>query len=523
MKWKVCFFIALIFGCAAAIGSEFDPRNRYTVIIDYIAVEPPFYPEDFEPRKIDLETVTVRLVREIISDTGQIESEDIASEQWVTGKTTIEGELSALIDATILIKSGDDTILSAKTLINPRDVISVTILDHLGPFPQDQLAFVGSSRQVKDAKNAFTILGNFTSVDMNMSLTTASVFRVGAYESNKNLSTVLLSDGRFLFEGEIEEPTVVYIPIRTGMEGSGYSAWTWAVVEPGAVIRLAPEKVWFDQLFSTAGTGKHVELIESWLRSAEYRNTFDLYAPFVNKDTPWFTQSEEHLQLMDKMRAIRSRKIDRIARSAEDPMNVLLALEMGALGYGTDTLPLYEKLEHELDEDLVARRVTPAKDAIIARMQTAANRLNLVPGKKAPDFSLPDLSGDVISLKGVVEEYELVLIDFWASWCGPCIAEFPNLKELYTKFNDLGFEIISVSIDDTHDEWKEASIGQNLPWTSVADIGGFTQSTPKTYGVHYVPKTFLVDNEGQIISVDISTEELEEFLDEKFGSTDSVD
>ncbi len=515
--------IALLFGCVVAIGSELDPRNRYTVIFDYIAVEPPLYPEDFEPRKIDLETVTVQLVREINNDTVQIEIEEIASEQWETDKTTIEGELNAPIDATILVKSGDDTILSAKTVIGPRDVISVTILDHLGPFPQDQLAFVGSSRQVKNAKNKFTIVGNFTSVDMDVSLTTASVFRVGAYESNNNLGTVLLSDGCFLFEGEIEEPTVVYIPIRTGMEGSGYSAWTWAVVEPGAVIRLAPEKVWFDQLFSTAGTGRHVELIESWLRSEEYRNTFDLYAPFVNKDTPWFTQSEEHFQLMDKLRAIRSRTIDRIARSAEDPMNVLLALEMGALGYGSDTLPLYEKLEHELDEDLVARRVTPAKEAIIARMQTTANRLNLVPGKKAPDFSLPDLNGDVISLKDVLEEYELVLIDFWASWCGPCIAEFPDLKQLYTKFNDHGFEIISVSIDDTQAEWKEASTEQSLPWMNVADIGGFTQSTPKTYGVHYVPKTFLVDNKGYITIVDISTEELKEFLNEKFGSTDFDD
>lgn len=216
-------------------------------------------------------------------------------------------------------------------------------------------------------------------------------------------------------------------------------------------------------------------------------------------------------------------KIDRIARSTEDPISVLLALEMGALGYGSDTLPFYEKLERELDEDLVRRRVTPAKEALVARMQTAANRQNLVPGKSAPDVSLPDLTGDTISLKDIVEENQLVLIDFWASWCGPCIAEFPKLKKLYSEFKDQGFKIISVSIDETFDEWEEASTGQNLPWIIVADIGGFSQNTPKVYGVHFVPKKFLVDNKGVITKLDFGSHQLRDFLEAKFGSIDSDD
>lgn len=94
---------------------------------------------------------------------------------------------------------------------------------------------------------------------------------------------------------------------------------------------------------------------------------------------------------------------------------------------------------------------------------------------------------------------------------------------MYTKFRDHGFEIVSASIDDTHDEWKEASTEQNLSWISVADIGGFAQTTPKTYGVHFVPKTFLVDNKEHITKVDLSTEELKSFLNEQFGSTHSDD
>lgn len=523
MKWRLFGCIVLLCVCLASIGGELDPHKQYTLIFDYIAVEPPFYPEDFQSKKLDLDSISVHLVREVADDKIQTDSTEIATERLVDGEATIEGELSSPINAKILVKSGEDTILSATTVLGPRDVISVVILDHLGPVPQDQLAFVGSSSNVKDANNIFTIVGNFNSVDMDLSRTTASVFKRGADEPNRNFGTVLLSEGCFLLQAEVKEPTVVDVKLRTGMEGSGYSAWTWAVVEPGAVIRVAPEKVWFDQLFSSAGDGKHVELIESWLHSQEYRNTFDLYEPFVNEDAPWFVQSEEQMQLMDKMRAIRIKTIDRIARSTEDPINVLLALEMGALGYGSDTLPLYEKLERELDEDLVRRRVTPAKEALVARMQTTANRQNLAPGKKAPDFSLPDLTEETFSLKDIVEENQLVLIDFWASWCGPCIAEFPKLKKLYTEFKDQGFEIISVSIDDTFDEWEEASTEQNLPWTNVADIGGFKQNTPKVYGVHFVPKKILVDNKGVITKLDFGSHQLRDFLEAKFGSIDSDD
>ena len=524
MMWRHFGCITILCICNALIASELDPGKRYTVIVDHILVEadPRVITEDFEPKVLDLSTITVHINKVESNEDVENGIHELASATMVGGKAVIEGELSAPTLVSILIKSGEDTVLSTRTRLAPREVISVAILDHQDAYPRDQLALVGSSTQVIDSKKKFAILGNFTSVDMDLTYTTARVRMRGAYEvANRELGTVLLSDGSFQIEGEVSEPTVVMVNLQT--TPAGFSGWTYAIVEPGAVIRIAPERVWFDQLFSAAGGGKHADLVESWLTSEEYRSTFDLYATIVEKEEPSLARNEKLIPLMDKLRAIRNDAIDSTAVSSDDPIKRLLALQMGAFfRSGADALAAYDKVISMLEGhngDLVARRALPAREDLAERLQIAANRLSLVPGKKAPDFTLPDLSGDEISLTDVVSENELVLIDFWASWCAPCIAEFPDLKKLYSKFSQHGLEIVSISIDSSVDDWEEAETEQKLPWISVADIGGYSQDTPKAYGVLFVPKKYLLDENGLIIEVDLSIDQLRELLEERYGST----
>ncbi len=542
--------IALLCISAVTVVGELNPDNRYTVIFEHTVVEanPLWVPENFEPKTLDLSSITVHVLRVADLDGADDSSEELASKDLVNGKAIVEGELSKPTAALILVKSNEEILLSTRTVIKPRDVISIAILDHQGPYPSDQLALVGSSSQVTDSRKKFTILGNFSTVDTDLSLTTARAVRQGEYDGNVDYGTVLLSDGCFQIEGEVAEPTVVYVKLNTGMEGSGYFGWTFVVVEPGSVIRIAPitpERVWSrGTLLSSAGVGKHVQLVESWRRSQRYRNLLDAFALALEEldqekaarqsraesgesgtDSP-IEESEIYKhkeELANRVFTFGHEAIDRIARTSNDPVDVLLALEMGAFRYGPDSLPIFEKLERSLDEDIVARRVTPAKDALIARLQAAANRHSLVSGEKAPDFTLPDLSGERVSLNEVVDGNELVLIDFWASWCGPCIAEMPDLKQVYKEFGPDGFEVITVSIDDSFDDWEETSTQLQLPWKNVADIGGFHSTTPTAYGVLYLPKKYLIDDKGLITHVDPSTDQLQELLEARYGATNSGD
>ncbi|MDE0252043.1 MAG: TlpA disulfide reductase family protein [Gammaproteobacteria bacterium] len=169
-------------------------------------------------------------------------------------------------------------------------------------------------------------------------------------------------------------------------------------------------------------------------------------------------------------------------------------------------------LELLLDEDLVARRVKPARDALFDFLQNAANRRSLDVGDKAPQFALPNLEGEEVALSHVLDDNQLILIDFWASWCAPCIAQFPKLKELYAEYNKNGFEIATISIDDTLDEWKIASTEQELPWLDLGAIGGFSADVPLSYGIFFVPMNYLVDSKGVVIKKNIEPDQLEELL-----------
>ncbi len=225
------------------------------------------------------------------------------------------------------------------------------------------------------------------------------------------------------------------------------------------------------------------------------------------------------LELVDK----RAEALEQIASNSDDPMDVLLAMELGAFGYDSENIkksvPMYDKIAAQLDPEFVARRVTPARDEFASFIETDEIDKRLVPGQIAPSFRLPDLSGPEIAFSDVVADNDMVLIDFWASWCGPCIAVFPDLKELYASYGGNGFEIVAVSLDSTTEAWEEASDEHEIPWIDVGDIAEPGEGpVANSYGVQSIPKSFLVDKHGCINHRDLSPEELEIVLRARYGT-----
>jgi peroxiredoxin len=135
-----------------------------------------------------------------------------------------------------------------------------------------------------------------------------------------------------------------------------------------------------------------------------------------------------------------------------------------------------------------------------------------VMGAAAPPISLPTPDGQTVSLASLKGKY--VLVDFWASWCGPCRQENPNVVAAFNKFKDKGFTILGVSLDDNKDKWQQAIQKDGLSWTHISDLKRWESIAARDYGVESIPANFLVDKEGKIVARDLRGPALEQKLAE---------
>ena len=143
-------------------------------------------------------------------------------------------------------------------------------------------------------------------------------------------------------------------------------------------------------------------------------------------------------------------------------------------------------------------------------MASARERLDLLSGnsvrsigKTFTDMAMADAEGVEHRLSEWCGKGRYVLIDFWASWCGPCRAEMPNVVECYEKYHDRGLDVIGISFDQNKDAWLKAVKSLNMPWVHLSDLKGWKSLGAQTYAIRSIPANILLDGEGKIIDVDL--------------------
>ena len=136
-------------------------------------------------------------------------------------------------------------------------------------------------------------------------------------------------------------------------------------------------------------------------------------------------------------------------------------------------------------------------------------------GVLAPDINLAKPEGGTMALSSLRGQY--VLLDFWASWCGPCRQENPNVVRAYNQFKDKGFTIFSVSLDQDKGKWQKAIATDGLTWHHVSDLAGWNSAGGAAYGIKSIPQSFLIDPQGRIIAKNLRGEALSAKLEEVLG------
>ena len=128
---------------------------------------------------------------------------------------------------------------------------------------------------------------------------------------------------------------------------------------------------------------------------------------------------------------------------------------------------------------------------------------------RSPDFKMNDTDGNEISALKEAAKHKITVIDFWASWCGPCLREMPALVSTYDKYKDKGLGIIGVSLDKDSTSWKEAVKRLDMKWVQVSDLQGWDNAAAKMFGVQSIPFTVIIDSEGKLIDAGLRGGELE--------------
>jgi peroxiredoxin len=169
---------------------------------------------------------------------------------------------------------------------------------------------------------------------------------------------------------------------------------------------------------------------------------------------------------------------------------------------------LIEQLKQDYPDTKMGKNADEILKSIKSQEESKKIQRSLVEGSKFPDFDEKDITGKALSIgqyKGKV-----VLVDFWATWCGPCVAELPNVLKAYEKYHSAGFEIVGISLDKEEQKLKDFIKTKNMTWVQYCDSKGWQSKLAGKYGINSIPATYLLDGEGKIIAKNLRGEALEE-------------
>ena len=235
----------------------------------------------------------------------------------------------------------------------------------------------------------------------------------------------------------------------------------------------------------------------------------------LNKQASAIYEAMGDSTLTEEQREAKVKDLDALeAQMAEATTNGISQNITNAVGIYLLKNNYYSMSVEEL-EPIVAQIPAALTDEGIASIKDKVEKLKATAvGQKFTDFEMQTPDGKAVKLSDYVGKGKVVLVDFWASWCGPCRRELPNLVEAYKKYRNKGFEIVGVSLDRDAEAWKNGIEKLDITWPQMSDLKYWDCEGAKLYAVSSIPHTVLIDGEGIILARGLHGEELQEQIAE---------
>ena len=309
-------------------------------------------------------------------------------------------------------------------------------------------------------------------------------------------STFVIGE-KFQFTGKVERPTKITLRLKDTRD------LTQLWIENSKINFTAVKDKLMDRVITGSKTQEQAEIHYERVKPLE-KEFENLYQISIDSKSSYKKKDSVLKQIRGLMRQVTEVGETFIAEYPNSLESVML-LNRYKVDFGKENSQMYfSKMNKDIQE---------TEDG-----KETAYYLNLpmTPkiGDKYVDFSLKDAEGNDFKLSDINAKYTLV--EFWASWCGPCRKFSPELVNEYKKYKDQDFEIVSISLDEHKESWIKAIKRDSLSWTNVADLKGFKSNVTLIYNVKAIPSNFLMDEEGIIVEKNLRGDKLKNKLKELF-------
>ena len=313
------------------------------------------------------------------------------------------------------------------------------------------------------------------------------------------LDTAEIQNKQFTIEGTADSTQLVYLRFFNKGEKSPYTAGTNIVLENGNItVNCQQDK------YLIGGTANN-----------DLQNGLNIKSDSINALLKTAYEALQDSTLSEEERASKMADFRELRRSTGEEMentykNFIQNNIGNQLGYTYFIRYSSSMFTTEEQEALIAK--VPANYANSEAVQEIKSRIEIdkktAVGQKFTDFAMKTPDGKDIKLSDVVAKNKVTLVDFWASWCGPCRAEMPNVVKDYKTFKSKGLGIIGVSLDNDVEKWKQAIKDLGITWEQMSDLKGWECEGARLYNVRGIPSTVLIAQDGTIIAKDLRGEEL---------------